>query len=445
MGGEKKKTHQLKPSGADWSVETGGRNVEQIVTFIKGFDATRIAQAATAYKDAHKAVGDVRKAIEEQAGQLAKVWEGNASVEAQKALGVLYVTMGELAEKLDKMHTPVDNLANVVRKHQAFIDDTWKGVMPTWANQDLGSWNDSIPDIYSTYSGVYGGDDAKSDFGSQDELAGLHLQTFGNDLQHVHAEIPDSVEKVLRDIDYPVPNQDTPPPVQLPNNNNRPYGNVNASPYDGSGYTGLPAGQYGTDNPGYGTTDPSTGYPTDPNGTYPPGGDGTGDGTGGNGDNGGTGTGTSPTGVNPVGTTGPGGTNPAYNPAVHNPSATGTNPSTSLQDFNPANTAGHNPAGTHPTAGTTGYGSPSTSSYGPGTTGGPGTGTGGGVMGANPAATSIAGRGATTGTGMPFLPMGAGGGAGAQESEKPESTTWLHEDDDVWGSDPGTVVNSRIG
>ncbi|MEW9546981.1 WXG100 family type VII secretion target [Nonomuraea sp. NPDC050783] len=461
MGGEKKKTHMLKPSCGSWATETGGRSVEEVVTFIKGFDATRIKQAATAYKDANKAVSDAQKGIEEQARELAKVWEGNASVEAQKALGVLFLTLGELADKLSKMHEPVENLANVVRKHQAFIDDDMKGIMPTWANQGGlagGSWNDSIPDIYSTYTGVYGGDSATGDFGSQDELAGLHLRTFANDLQHVHQQIPDSVEKVLRDISYPQPDQNPPPTVPYPKGDH-PYGNTQPGPYDGSGYQGVPTGS--TSGPPFGTTDPATGYPANPgypNGTYPPGNGPGGNGPGGNGPGGGNGsgpggngTGASPNVPVPGGSTSPGGTNPAYNPAAlhQNPAATGTNPTTSLQDFNPTSANGYNPAAganpaTHPSTGVPGYGSPSTA-YPPGTAGGPGTATGGGVAGLPPNATTAATRAATSGTGMPFLPMGAGGGAGAQESEKQESTTWLHEDDDVWGSDPGSVVNSRIG
>ncbi|MGA4990512.1 WXG100 family type VII secretion target [Nonomuraea bangladeshensis] len=461
MGGEKKKTHWLKSSCGDWSVETGGRSVEEVVTFIKGFDAKHIAQAATAYKDAHKAVGDVQKALEEQAGQLAKVWNGKASVEAQKALGVLHVTLGELAAKLQKMHEPVEALSTVVRKHQEFIDDDVKGVLGTWVNQGGllgGTWDDSVAGLFSTYSGVYNGDKANNDFGSQDELAGLHLQTFANDLAHVHAKIPDTVEKVLRDIDYPTGPQITPPPVTYPKGG--PYPNGNPDPY-GPGTFPTNYDPSGTDpsnrfptNPN--AFDPNAANPngTNPNGTYPNGNNpsGNGDPNGTNGNNGtGTGNPGSPTFQNPdtssLGSTSPNGSNPAFNPAAYqDPSA---NRTTSLQDFTPTNTNGWTPTtGTaHPTTtGNTAYSMPSTS-YPPATTAsGPGTATGGGFAGANPAVTTAATRATTAGTGMPFLPMGAGGGGGgAQSSEKQESTTWLHEDDDVWGTNPDSVVNSQIG
>ncbi|MEZ7129213.1 WXG100 family type VII secretion target [Nonomuraea sp. AD125B] len=461
MGGEKKKTHWLKSSCGDWSVETGGRSVEEVVTFIKGFDAKHIAQAATAYKDAHKAVGDVQKALEEQAGQLAKVWNGKASVEAQKALGVLHVTLGELAAKLQKMHEPVEALSTVVRKHQEFIDDDVKGVLGTWVNQGGllgGTWDDSVAGLFSTYSGVYNGDKANNDFGSQDELAGLHLQTFANDLAHVHAKIPDTVEKVLRDIDYPTGPQITPPPVTYPKGG--PYPNGNPDPY-GPGAFPTNYDPSGTDSSNRFPTNPNAFDPnatnpnaTNPNGTYPNGNhpSGNGDPNGTNGNNGtGTGNPGSPTFQNPdtssLGSTSPNGSNPAFNPAAYqDPSA---NRTTSLQDFTPTNTNGWTPTtGTaHPTTtGNTAYSMPSTS-YPPATTASsPGTATGGGFAGANPAVTTAATRATTAGTGMPFLPMGAGGGGGgAQSSEKQESTTWLHEDDDVWGTNPDSVVNSQIG
>jgi hypothetical protein len=41
---------------------------------------------------------------------------------------------------------------------------------------------------------------------------------------------------------------------------------------------------------------------------------------------------------------------------------------------------------------------------------------------------------------MPFMPPMMGGGAGAQGNEKErERTTWLAEDEEVWGTDPDCV------
>ncbi|MFD2355664.1 WXG100 family type VII secretion target [Nonomuraea ferruginea] len=278
MGGTKHEIHLIKPSCGSWAVETGGRSVEQVVTFIKGFNLTSITQAASSYEDAKTAVETAREAIKTQAIKLAEVWEGEASVEAQTALGILYVTMGELATKLGAMHTPVDNLASVVREHQAFMEDHSKGILNTWTNRGGtgATWDDSIPDIYSAYAGYYGGDgkvlnEAKTDFGSPDELAGLHLQTFTNDLVVVHQAIPDTVDKSLRDIKPPGMPQDDPTQVDYPTG--LPTGNP--SPYSNTGL-GLNGGTDGTGNPGgpsFADYDPSTGLPNpngvDPNGTNP--------------------------------------------------------------------------------------------------------------------------------------------------------------------------------
>ncbi|MEV4833130.1 WXG100 family type VII secretion target [Nonomuraea sp. NPDC049486] len=443
MGGTKHEIHLIKPSCGSWAVETGGRSVEQVVTFIKGFNLTSITQAASSYEDAKTAVETAREAIKTQAIKLAEVWEGEASVEAQTALGILYVTMGELATKLGAMHTPVDNLASVVREHQAFMEDHSKGILNTWTNRGGtgATWDDSIPDIYSAYAGYYGGDgkvlnEAKTDFGSPDELAGLHLQTFTNDLVVVHQAIPDTVDKSLRDIKPPGMPQDDPTQVDYPTG--LPTGNP--SPYSNTGL-GLNGGTDGTGNPGgpsFADYDPSTGLPNpngvDPNGTNPNGYD----------PNGNYPPGTSvPGGTVPIGsTTGPdNGTQPSVDTAGLNRNPPGTDGTTSLADYNPT-TSGYSPTGTTPTTATTpGYTTPTTSAT-PVTYGGTGIGTGGAL---GPGQGTSLGTRSGTGAGMPFLPMGGmGGGGGGGDSRDRESTTWLHEDDDVWGDDTGSV-NSRIG
>ncbi|MEV4168402.1 WXG100 family type VII secretion target [Nonomuraea sp. NPDC049709] len=446
MGENKREIHLLKPACMPGTVETSGRSVEEVVTFINGFDETRIEQAATAYNDAHTAVTTAKNGLEAQARKLAEVWEGPASVEAQQALGILYVTLGELADKLKKMAEPISALATVVSKHKSFVNDGWKGIMPTWANQGGltgGSWNDSIADLYSVYTGVYGGDSATGDWGSQDELAGLHLQTFGDDLSHVHVMIPDTVEKVLRDIHPPQLPQEDPDPIDYSQFNGDTGGLTPAS-YGNTDMSGMPTGGPGTGGPSFGALDPSTdpstpnipGYPgTNPPG-YPPTDSPTGPDSNGQDPNGQNPDGQNPNGRDPNGQN-PGGQYPnGQYPNGQNPGS-GTN--TNLQDYRPT-TASTVPTGTVPT--TNSYGSP-TSSFGPGTSGGV-YGGGGGMMPAGGAPGVGATRGG--GTGMPFLPMGGMGGAGAgQESQDRESSTWLHEDDDVWGGDSDSVVNDRIG
>ncbi|MGI5269190.1 WXG100 family type VII secretion target [Nonomuraea sp. CA-218870] len=453
MGETRRETHQLKVGGG-WDARTDGRNVEEVVNFIKGFNVGSITGAADAYKNAHAAVEKAREDIKAQAYKLAEVWEGKASVEAQRGLYQLYQTMGELAAKLKAMHTPLDNLGNVVRQHQAFIDDTWKGVMPTWANQSIGSWNDSVPDVYSAYTGYYNGDgkeanDAKTDFGSQDELAGLHLRTFGNDLAHVYNAMPEKVDTSLRDLTTPKPNLETPPPITYPpgaqptgtSPGNGPYNDPYNGPYGGPSNPSNPiVAPYNPDTSGPNTpglNDPGLIDPigTDPNGPNPP-----------------------------VGTTpGTGATPPIHGEGLNrNPATDIPDPNTSLADYNPS-TTGHTPPNTtnplSTTTGTTPNGTtptngftPTTSGYNATTGNTPRASTGltpgaygGGGRGASglPQATTISTR---AGTGMPpFMPMGGMGGAGGGgENQERESTTWLHEDDDLWGDDTGSV-NSRIG
>ncbi|QYC38725.1 hypothetical protein Nocox_05490 [Nonomuraea coxensis DSM 45129] len=468
MGGEKKKTHLLKPYCGQWTVQTDGRNVAGVVNFFNMFQPERISDAAEAYKNAQKAVSGLQDAVQEHARALTGVWEGKASVEAQKALRLLWTTLANLSARLDEMHQPVADFSTVVRKHKEFIDDTTKGVLQTWANQNdmLGSSDDSIPDIYSTYTGVFDKDNpdqATTDFGSQDELAGLHLRTFANDLAYVHAKIPDTVDKTLMDITPSSGQMPTPPPVTYPGGVDPRLPN-NLHPNGPGNLPATPAGY----NPSLQDPDNPRLNPTDPNAGNPP---GIGDPNGPNGNVPGTGpgTGTMPNipntnipGTNVPGLNSPNGSTPGYDPAANlDPSGTNGNNGTSLQDFNPSNPNGYNPSAnpnstsnpgtygnpggsTYP--GSTAYGTPA--AYRSGTTAGiPGTATGGGNVTANPAATTAATRAGTTGTGMPFLPMGAGAGAGAggQQSEKRESTTWLHEDDDVWGTNPDGTVNSQIG
>ncbi|MEU8397304.1 hypothetical protein AB0C28_19095 [Nonomuraea sp. NPDC048892] len=459
MGKTKHQVHMLKTLCLDFSVKTDAYNVEQVVTLIRGLDPTKgIPKAATAYENAHKALGTAREAVKDQAIELAKVWEGKSSVEAQTALGVLYVTMGKLIEALSPLKKSLDGLGKVVQAHQAFIDDGHKGILDTWHNQSIGSWNDSIPDVWSTYKGYYRnpnggvGDDnveneADHSWGSQNDLAGEHLQTLSADLQAVFMEMPDSVESTLPDIKPPDPWNGKPPPVKYPNGTPSPLNTGSTLPPYGPPYgpgQNLPgAGDIpgGPGGPGNGTPNlPGTGDPSLPGTTTPGAGDPSNPGQPGV-----PGTPGAPNGYVPNGQI-PTTTDP--NGAV-NPGTIGS-PKTNLQDFQP--TATNQPLGTTPPYGqnvptTTGYNSPSTPSYGPG--GGPGTFGGvGGVGGAmGPGAAGAAARGASGTGGMPFMPMGGmgAGAGGADQSNDRESTTWLHEDDDVWGGDSDSVVNGRIG
>ncbi|MGW0801874.1 WXG100 family type VII secretion target [Nonomuraea sp. NPDC002799] len=442
MGENKKQTHQLKPARGDWSVTTGGRSVAGVKNFINSIDAKRIEEASSAYGDAHTTVAGVQQAIYNKAVELSKVWEGAASVEAQKALQTLHNTLGELATKLSSMSAPLGTLATVVRDHQAFLDDDWQGfLMPTWHNQALlGTMNDSIADIYRTYNGALGKDAGGSgtDYGSQDELAGKHLKTFGDDLQEIYDRMPNTVEKELRDIKLPVGQKPFTEPITYTGGKLTGPGDISTTGYDPDlpgGPTSVPGmndPSLGSGDPAAGSIDPTTGsYNPDYTGTGSQGGDlGTGAGTGG------------PSGVNASTGQSPGGvTDPNYGSAG-NTGNTGAKPTTTLQDYQPnaGTSTGATPTGTTPS-----YGHPATGSSSPngGTTGGT-YGGGGGVTAAGAPLSARSGTGGSN-TGVPMMPMGGMGGGGGQESSDRESTTWLHEDDEVYGAGDTQTVNSQIG
>lgn len=441
MGDTEFKQHVIKNTCSVYGADTENRNVAEVVNLIQGLDSQTISKAATCYKDASDAVETAREAIRKEAVKLAEVWGGEAAVEAQTALGILYQTMGELSEKLKKMHSPIDNLATVVTRHQAFVNDPVKGIMSTWVPQGGllgGTWNDSIPDFYATYTGYHNGDNATGKWGSPNHHAGQHLLIFTSDLDSVYRDIPESIQTGLRKISPPKPPAEEPTQIPYPSGTT---GNTGGYTFPSNGGADLSGGRNSVgavNGPDLGAYDPSTGFArtpgVDPNGSYPPG------------------TTVPPGSTTPVGSTNPSGTDvPTYPgagtpPSVgdtpglnRDPSGDGAGSTTSLADYKPTT-----PGITSPTSTTSGYNTP-THPTTPGTYGTyGGTGTGGGVVPGQP--TSLSTRAGTgVGGGMPFLPMsGAGGAGGGGESKDRESTTWLHEDDDVWGDDTGSV-SSRIG
>src|SRR5690606_18561706 len=178
MGETRRTTHALKYTYGTWSAETEDRVVAEVADLIKNLDVPSIKTAARSYEDAAEALETAKEAIRAEAVKLERVWEGEASVEAQTALGVLYVTMEGLAEKLRTMRGAVDELADVVTGHQGFVNDEIKGVLFTWVNQgvgDIGSFSDDWKDWNSTYAGYYAGNQATSKWETPNKMAGEHL------------------------------------------------------------------------------------------------------------------------------------------------------------------------------------------------------------------------------------------------------------------------------
>ncbi|WP_212746328.1 hypothetical protein, partial [Nonomuraea sp. KC401] len=53
-----------------------------------------------------------------------------------------------------------------------------------------------------------------------------------------------------------------------------------------------------------------------------------------------------------------------------------------------------------------------------------------------------AGRTGAGGMGFPMMPMMGGGAGGHDQGQDRESSTWLAEDDDVWGGPEGTTQST---
>ena len=433
--------HYLFSAPLHPEVDSGDREPADVVNFIKGFNVPAITETANVYKDASSAVGEAQERLLQEARKLEKVWDGEASVEAQTALAILYVTMGELADKLDKLHGPAISLADVVRKHQAFMDDPgeppgeWSDERFTWAAPEYNDQDDVYPSRYRTYTGYFDIDgnvvnEQVGKEGTRSALAGDHLRAFSADLLQIYLAFPNRIKKALCDIAPPEPDQGDLPQVTYPTGHTGGY----ASPsYDSVGLNGGRSSANTPRGPNLGAYDPSTGF------ANPPGSDANG---------------SPPPTTEPPESTTEGSTDPATPtyPDVDTPpsapdtsvtSGNGPDPSTSLADYQPT-TPGYSP----PSSTTTAYNTPThntpalsipATSPTPGTYGGTG---GGGLVPGQPA--SIGTRaGSGFGNSMPLLPMGGMGGAGGGggESRDRETTAWLDEDDDVWGDDTGSVSN----
>ncbi|NRQ39072.1 hypothetical protein HII36_45710 [Nonomuraea sp. NN258] len=449
------KTHHLKPGRGAWGVDNDGRSVAEIEDFLKSLDAKSITQAGEAYLDACSVVATAQYTIKQESFTLSQVWEGKASVEAQKALRTLHATLRELSNKMNQMGRSLELLATVVRQHQEFLEGSGLFELETW-NQNFVTFDDSLPDKYAVYKGNGA---TGTDFGSQDELAGLHLQQFSDELKGIYDLLPDSVHSELPTISNPVAVDKDPDKVTYPGYDPNRQGGPNLPPYSGSDLSGADRGIGGSGSSTPPSSQSSSSSPFGPTGpTGPSNQTNPGGGTGGPGSTDGTGTSpgsrtpessspspNSPT--DPSAAQRPGLIDPT-NPAITDPTTSTNDTGTKLQDYRPPTTVPtaqpSTPSYTPPT--TPGYTSPGyvTPSVVPGTYAG-GTSVGGAAGEHSALVNGTRAATASTGMGMPFMPMGAGAGGGQDEQDR-ESSTWLHEEDDVWGGgDADGTVGNRLG
>ncbi|MEV0591859.1 WXG100 family type VII secretion target [Nonomuraea cavernae] len=447
-----KQTHWIKKQCMNGDLDDDGRSVAEIKNFIKALDPVATETASTSYKDASARLVKTLEEIDKVSVELGKIWEGKASVEAQKALRLLHDTIVNLSDGLEKMSKPLASLSDTIREHQDFVNSN----SFAWSQEWSGSWDDSTPGWFKTI-------DKGVEWGSQDELAGQHLRAFTNDLAKIHQQIPDTVEKNLPSITAPALPTPTYKPVDLgdtpkyPKNgpqDTNPYGNNpngnNPNPYDNNPNGNNPS----VTNPNVtdpnatdpNATDPNATDPnaTDPNATNPNVTDPNGNGPGNTDNVNGNIPGTDQPGIDPA-SLNPDGTNGSANPNGTDPRSTG------LSDYQPPkldtapiSTIGPN-SSTSPTT-ILPAGNPSATAVPGG--GIPGTGTNVGTnlpVNMNGSTSLRAGGNMTgmNGMGMPFMPMG-GMGAGGGEERTSESSTWLVEDDDVWGGPAKEVVDDTI-
>ncbi|MFI6501432.1 hypothetical protein [Nonomuraea typhae] len=414
---------------ADFS-DKGDQKVEKVKKIIDALytQGEFIMNAGIAYKAIADLLDDSLATIEGAATRMAGCWGDKGSVEAQKALQSLHFTIGEVVTKSKAMGGPLEHIGRTILPQAHKYGDWATGDDGAFGTGFLGgSWNDDLPGITGWTTET------------ENEGATKALKALNEALESAHNQLPKNVTMDL----FKDPNGSVPPPP--------PY-----TPPKGPGVVPTNFKPPGGDLPGYNPDNPGGDIPglnppggippyKGPDGNYPPGydpnnpggnGNGNGNGTG-NGNGNGNGPGNSPIPKYPNGTD-----VPAYNPNSGNPPNTtpAYNPDagpngTKLADFQPAN---YNPV-TSPT--TTGSPYPTGVPGGPGT--GAGTGIGAGGLSGVPGGPG-AGAAGLNGSGMPMMPM-TGAGAGGNEERDRESTTWLLEDEDVWGGNDDGIVNNQIG
>ncbi|MCA2190086.1 WXG100 family type VII secretion target [Nonomuraea cavernae] len=425
--------------------------MDKVKRILDSVDPRAIEKAGDAYLNASSTLEVARRAVEDAGKAMADVWGGKASVKAQQALRSVHGALEALGDNANRMGRPLQSLG--------------KTVIPSFKDSGGFNWDDGFSHNDSIYGLFF--EDGGVSISTDNKKATEHLKELNKALGTWHDLLPASLTEDLPKLTWPTPDQNNHqapkyPTVDLPDRGNPNYspdpnGNL---PQDNGPTTGPKNGN----NPNI--TDPNATDPNavDPNATDP--------------------NATDPNAVDPNATdpnvtdpnitdpnaNGPGngdvngnipgidqpGTNPSLNPGglngVTNPN--GTDPrSTGLSDYQPPkldtppfSTTGPN-ASTSPTT-LLPAGNPSATVPGVGTVPGtgPGTNIGTNVPVNTNGANLLRAGGNTTGMpgmGMPFMPMG-GMGAGGGEERTSETSTWLVEDDDVWGGPAKDVVDDTI-
>lgn len=434
---------------------------DAIVEFAKAVNPTKVEAVGTAYEGVSKTFGDSLKTLQDMAQRLSEAWTGeDASVEAQRQLALLYVAAVTMQTSAKQIGGSIKNFASLTpdySKHTTVYSGAYG--LPATTSYDASSdsdvplslaqfknlvtsndtyfaGHDIAPLVENTYQTIPTSDGKYVEI-TRDTPAnqrGLYAQYLldqqNNGIFSTWQSIP---QTVTLDLPPATTNTGGPPknkpggpgagPGTGPGSGTVPHlGGAGATPtladskHSGANLAGLPTGSNGsgTNLSGIGNT---PGGGTDLSGVGP--------------------VGSGPGGTN-LGS-GPGGTNLGSPPGLGPSTGLGSGPSPSLgtgglPGYTPSLLGGGGSSG----LGKSGIGADplGLKSPGSGSTVEGGT-VGRGAVGAataEQAAAANAANAAGRGGMMPMMPPMMGGAQGAGKEGR-ERSSWLTEDEDVWGAD----------
>ncbi|TDE59959.1 hypothetical protein E1295_01535 [Nonomuraea mesophila] len=375
--------------------------IDEVKRHIDETDPGSVKLAGLYYEAAEPLLNSFATDLKTKAADLAEYYKGPSAYQTQLQLQGLAASARELATKLGAMGRSLKGYGETLQWAQANVVES--------AYRDSRSDRDiDYAAALNPFNGPHRGDERAAD----------HMKAVNERIVGHYEQLPSEVQQALPIVVNPEMPDFRRDPLQT---GGPPWGDHRS------------VGGYDPDSFGPGSVKgvPAVAGPHD--GAYP-GGDYPGGGRPGVGDPPGSDTSVGNVPSSPSGT--PGGVNPPGGP--HDP---GSVAASGVPTATTPNPGGTDLAGYDPSTGNTTPGGTQT------TTGGPGTGTGTGVPGGGSAgnggaAAAGAGRTGAGGMGFPMMPMMGGGAGGRDQENDRESSTWLAEDDDVWGGPEGTTQST---
>jgi uncharacterized protein YukE len=381
-----------------------------------GLDIRTFQNSADPYSSAQSLLMQTYEELTTQAYLLADKWQGKAAAEFQNNLRALYVSACNLADATGKVSVAIGYHASDLQTLKENVDKMKPDESTTFMDVMFGDTWDPLGISHRT-TDVEANDNAANDavkkWMNQDLTNNTTTYTFGELPKQVQVEIPNPTPGVNKPGNQGLPNGPGGGGGGIPH-----MGSPGAHGGGGAPHLNSPTPHLNSPNPHMGG--PNSHPPLDPPGTHGGPGGGGADLAGLNPHGGGgLGKGLGPGGGGLGDGLGPGGGG--------------------LKGLDPHGLGGGGLGG-----GGLGGGGLGGAGLGSGGLGGA-RGKTGGLAGAAAqeeaaaARAGAAGRGGTNG-----MPMGMGGGGGGGQEQERERTTWLTEDEDVWGGD-GDVAPPVIG